>query len=121
MKDQKKTLHPHRSLDRRDFMKWMAVGTASIASLSVLSSCNSDKIEAFFQEQFKELDENELNDVLTRLEREYKKQYNTDIEVNATSPMENVLFGYGLDLSKCIGCRRCVYACAQENNQKWEL
>jgi molybdopterin-containing oxidoreductase family iron-sulfur binding subunit len=28
-----------------------------------------------------------------------------------------VLYGYGLDLSRCIGCRRCVYACVQENNQ----
>ena len=92
MKNRQKLQHPYRSIERRDFMKWMAVGTASIASLSGLSSCNSDKIEAFFQEQFKELDENELNEVLTRLEREYKKQYNTDIEVNATLPMDNVLY-----------------------------
>ena len=116
MKVPKKPLHPHKSIERRDFMKWMAAGTASIASLSVLSSCSGDKIESFFQDQFKELDENELSKVLERLEREYKKQYHTDIEVNATPPMENVLFGYGLDLSKCIGCRRCVYACVEENN-----
>jgi molybdopterin-containing oxidoreductase family iron-sulfur binding subunit len=31
--------------------------------------------------------------------------------------MDNVLFGYGLDLSKCVGCRKCVYACVKENNQ----
>ncbi len=31
--------------------------------------------------------------------------------------MEGVLFGYGLDLSRCVGCRRCVYACVHENNQ----
>ena len=116
MKNRKKSLHPHKSIERRDFMKWMSVGAASIASLSVLSSCNSDKIESFFQDQFKELDENELKEVLERLEREYKKQYNTDIEVNSTFPMDHILFGYGLDLSKCIGCRRCVYACVKENN-----
>jgi Fe-S-cluster-containing dehydrogenase component len=28
-----------------------------------------------------------------------------------------VSFGYALDISRCIGCRRCVYACVEENNQ----
>jgi molybdopterin-containing oxidoreductase family iron-sulfur binding subunit len=31
--------------------------------------------------------------------------------------MPGVLFGFALDLSRCIGCRRCVYACVDENNQ----
>ena len=116
MKIQPKPLHHHDRVNRREFMKWMAVGTSSMAVLSTLPSCNSDKIEAFFQKQFKELDENELEAVLERLEKEYKNQYQADIEVQATRPIENTLFGYGLDLSKCIGCRRCVYACVKENN-----
>ena len=33
------------------------------------------------------------------------------------APMPGVLFAYALDLSRCIGCRRCVYACVEENNQ----
>jgi molybdopterin-containing oxidoreductase family iron-sulfur binding subunit len=117
MKERDKILHPHKHIDRRKFMEWLTVGATSIASLSLLSSCDKDKREAFFQEQFKELDENELANVLDRLERAYKNQYNIDIEVNSTDPMDHVLFGYGLDLSKCIGCRRCVYACVAENNQ----
>ncbi|MEX2662764.1 MAG: 4Fe-4S dicluster domain-containing protein, partial [Vicinamibacterales bacterium] len=32
-------------------------------------------------------------------------------------PMPGVVFGYALDISRCIGCRRCVYACVEENNQ----
>ena len=35
----------------------------------------------------------------------------------ATGPMDGVVYGYGLDISRCIGCRRCVYACVEENNQ----
>ncbi len=31
--------------------------------------------------------------------------------------MPGVIFGYALDLSRCIGCRRCVHACVKENNQ----
>ncbi|MFC2081235.1 4Fe-4S dicluster domain-containing protein [Bacteroidota bacterium] len=73
-------------------------------------------MESFFQDHFQELNENELKEVLERLERQYKEQYNTEIKVNSTLPIENVIFGYGLDLSKCIGCRKCVYACVKENN-----
>jgi molybdopterin-containing oxidoreductase family iron-sulfur binding subunit len=39
------------------------------------------------------------------------------VKVKATPPIEGVLYGYGLDLSRCIGCRRCAYGCIQENNQ----
>jgi Fe-S-cluster-containing dehydrogenase component len=28
-----------------------------------------------------------------------------------------VQFAYALDISRCIGCRRCVYGCVEENNQ----
>jgi len=37
--------------------------------------------------------------------------------VHAVLALTGVLFGYALDLSRCIGCRRCVYACVEENNQ----
>ncbi len=117
MRTRNRKPHHLNKIDRRDFMKWMAVGTASISTLSAISSCNSDKAEAFFQKHFTELDEDELSVILERLEREYKGNYNVDIEITATGPMENVVFGYGLDLSRCIGCRRCVYACVEENNQ----
>ena len=32
------------------------------------------------------------------------------------SPIDGTLFGYGLDIQRCIGCRRCVYGCVEENN-----
>jgi molybdopterin-containing oxidoreductase family iron-sulfur binding subunit len=117
MKAKKRTQRYHDQINRRDFMKWMAVGSASIAALSTFSSCNSDKLDAFFQQHFTELDDEELQQVMERLEREYKQKFNVDIEVSSTPPIENVVFGYGLDLSKCIGCRRCVFACVEENNQ----
>ena len=37
--------------------------------------------------------------------------------MEATGPIDGVVYGYGLDVSRCIGCRRCVYACVEENNQ----
>ena len=105
------------SLERRQFLKYLAAGTAAIGGLSLLSGCNADKIDAYFQKNFLELNPEDLKEVLSRLERQYKRKYVVEIKVKATPPLEDVLFGYGLDLSKCIGCRRCVYACSKENNQ----
>ena len=39
------------------------------------------------------------------------------VKVGAEPPIDGVLFGYALDISRCIGCRKCVYACVEENNQ----
>ena len=30
--------------------------------------------------------------------------------------MANVVYGYALNIGRCIGCRKCVYACMKENN-----
>lgn len=58
----------------------------------------------------------EVRAVLKKYEEKYSVEYGTSVSVTATPPKKNVLFGYGLDLSRCIGCRRCVYACVKENN-----
>ncbi|RME56366.1 MAG: 4Fe-4S dicluster domain-containing protein, partial [Caldilineae bacterium] len=73
--------------------------------------------EEYFQKNFQEMTPEEVRAALKRLEEKYTKQYGKKVTVKATPPMENVLFGYALDLSRCIGCRRCVYACVKENNQ----
>ena len=31
--------------------------------------------------------------------------------------MDGVEFGYALNLTRCIGCRKCAHACLKENNQ----
>ncbi len=41
--------------------------------------------------------------------------------VKATPPKKGVRYAMALDLNKCIGCRRCVYACVMENNQARNL
>jgi Fe-S-cluster-containing dehydrogenase component len=107
----------HKNIQRRDFLKHMAAGITAIGSLSILSSCNSDEREKYFQTHFQELDGQKLKRVIERLEREYKEKYAKDVKVSSTPPQENTLYGYGLDLSGCIGCRECVYACSAENNQ----
>jgi Fe-S-cluster-containing dehydrogenase component len=55
--------------------------------------------------------------LVQRLQRENLKKYGKSTVVSTKPAMPGVLFGYGLDLSRCIGCRRCVHACVKENNQ----
>ena len=43
------------------------------------------------------------------------------IKVKATPPKPKTLYAMALDLNKCIGCRRCAYACVMENNQARNL
>ncbi len=94
----------------------LTLGTATLAALFV-SACTGESIEAFFQKRFDELSPDEVKRVLARLEARYTQRFGKKVTVDDTPAEEGVVFGYGLDLSRCIGCRRCVYACVNENNQ----
>ncbi|MDH5476704.1 MAG: 4Fe-4S dicluster domain-containing protein [Nitrospinota bacterium] len=103
-----------KQMNRRGFMKAATAGMAGLATQGCVNNINWDR---FFQSHFKEMDKEELKSTLAKLEKEYSAKYGREFVVKATAPMEGTLFGYGLDLSRCIGCRRCVYACVGENNQ----
>ena len=99
-------------MERREFLKTAAAGVAGF-----LAACTAEQREVFFQRHFRELDAHERERVLARLEREYRREYGGAVSVSAEPAQKGVLFGYALDLSRCIGCRRCVHACVAENNQ----
>ena len=103
---------PRRSFTRRKFVQGL---TALLATAT--TGCQSDKIGRMLQRNLREMSREELKETLARLEREYKESYGVDIKVHSTPPTEGVLFAYGLDLSRCVGCRRCAKACVRENNQ----
>ncbi|WP_257309565.1 4Fe-4S dicluster domain-containing protein [Geothrix fuzhouensis] len=97
---------------RRKFL-----GAATAAMAAALTGCGTISKEEFLQHNFKELSKDEVLSVIDRLEKEYKAKYGKEVKVANTPPIPGVIFGYALDLSRCIGCRRCVYACVKENNQ----
>ena len=99
---------------RRKFIKGLAAATA--AGLLPVSKAAGISWEEFFQNHFKEMSRDEKQRTFRRLEKQYKEKFGLDFKVEGTGPIPGVLFGYGLDLSRCIGCRRCVYACVEENN-----
>ena len=106
---------PLVQLGRRRFLQ--AAGAAAGAATAFLTGCDVATREAFFQSHFKELTDAEKADLITRLEREYTAQHGKKVTVGAEPALPGTLFGYALDLSRCVGCRRCVYACVKENNQ----
>lgn len=104
-------------LTRRDFIKLSALGMgASLAGCS-----EGMPWEEFVQTRFQEMKPEEIKRCLKKLEDRYAGKYGAPFRVKDTPPKENVVFGYGLDLSLCIGCRRCVYACVKENNSSREV
>jgi Fe-S-cluster-containing dehydrogenase component len=98
---------------RRSFMRTAAAG----AALAAMSGCNMDD---FFRKHFRELSKEELAGVLAGVQRKNLARFGKQTTVDATGARAGVEFGYGLDLSRCVGCRRCVYACVKENNQSRE-
>lgn len=99
---------------RRSFLK-----NISLASFSAfaIAGCNMKEIDEFLQKNFRTLSKEEKDKIVKNLEIKYKEKYDKEFHVSAKPAMEGVLFGYALDLSRCIGCRKCVYACVDENNQ----
>jgi molybdopterin-containing oxidoreductase family iron-sulfur binding subunit len=98
----------------------LVMGLFALAAAATTAGCSAaDKLayEEFVQKHFKDLTPEELKDRLAGMEKRYSEQYGKSVKVSATPPLPGVLFGYALDLSRCIGCRRCVYGCVEENNQ----
>jgi Fe-S-cluster-containing dehydrogenase component len=99
------------AVSRRAFLQTVA-GAAAAATLA---ACD---VESALRRHFKELSREEVARLLQKVERDHQARFGKkDWRVSVHAPRPGVEFGYGLDLSRCIGCRRCVYACVKENNQ----
>jgi molybdopterin-containing oxidoreductase family iron-sulfur binding subunit len=95
---------------RREFLRV----AATVSAAAALSSCT--QIEELLGTHFQELTPAQLAERLRRLEEENARRFGKEVHVSATPSRAGVVFGYGLDLSRCVGCRRCVSACVRENN-----
>jgi molybdopterin-containing oxidoreductase family iron-sulfur binding subunit len=104
-----------KPLTRRNFLKVTAAGAATLAV--PVGTSDASVWQSFFQKHFREMSNWEKTKVIRRMEKEYGDKYKTSFTIKTSGASTGTLFGYGLDLSRCIGCRRCVYACVRENNQ----
>ncbi len=96
-------------LSRRDFM-------CAVASCAV-AACTDVTHTSFFRDRLRELSTADIAAIVADLEREYRERFGKEVTVGTEEAMDGVEFAYALDLSRCVGCRRCEYACIEENNQ----
>jgi Fe-S-cluster-containing dehydrogenase component len=99
-------------LNRRQFLT--AVG---VAAAGILAGCSPETREAFLLKYFRELSPEELQLRAARLRKAVEARFGKEVDMSTLAAQPDVSFAYALDLSRCIGCRRCVYACVKENNQ----
>ena len=92
------------------------MGTAALLTNSDDAQAKMDWAE-WFQGNYRLMTQAEKEKARIRLEKRYSEEFGKAVTVDISPPQENVLFGYALNIQKCIGCRRCVKACVQENNQ----
>ena len=97
-----------KGLSRRGFVS----GAAGAAAVFVTTSCGPKRLY--------EVPKQRLAEAIRELERQYKEKLGVDVAVADTPPIPGVEFAYALDISRCVGCRRCVHACVAENNQSRE-
>ena len=101
---------------RREFIRNLSLTAAAGISLPLFSSCSKEEEEDFLQKHFREMTGEEKKRLISKLEERYLQKYGKKFQISTQDALPDTLWGYGLELSRCIGCRRCVYACVKENN-----
>ncbi|MCW8140617.1 MAG: 4Fe-4S dicluster domain-containing protein [Planctomycetota bacterium] len=105
---------------RRALMKGAGamLGAAAFArALQPLTEWAQDlSVDQFLQRHYREMSPDEMQAVLRRLEAQAKEDYGADVRIDDVRPQPGVQFAYALNLSVCVGCRRCAEACHEENN-----
>lgn len=91
-----------------------ALGAA--VGLAVAPACGTPEFEEYFQKHYRELKDDEKKKIFARLEEKTFKRSGVKVHISDPKPLEDVHFAYALNLNHCNGNRRCVEACARENN-----
>lgn len=111
-------------LTRRGFLMKGSIaasaGAAVAASLSPLRNVPRDELpslEQFLQKHYKEMTPEEMEQALARIREQVKSRHGVVARVRDIKPLDGVEYVYALNITRCIGCRRCVHACVRENNE----
>ncbi|MBD3266099.1 4Fe-4S dicluster domain-containing protein [bacterium] len=112
----------NKSVGRREFIKTGALAAlffgGGAAALEPLRHMKSETdLEEWMQQQYQRLTPAQMEQILQRIEGRIQEKYGVDADVEDIKPIPGVEYAYALNIGRCIGCRRCVHACVEENNQ----
>ena len=113
----------YQPMNRRTFLKGTAaamVGMAGlVAALKPLLALERGEItiDDLLQKHYRQLTPEDLQRIMQSLEAKCQKEYGVRPTIRDLKPLDGVEFGYALNLTRCIGCRKCAHACLAENNQ----
>ena len=112
---------PQGALSRRDFITGAVVTAAAagagLAALSPLLNAEEvPTVRQFFQQHYHRLTAEQKKVIFQRIEAKIKSAHGVTATIRDPQPMNGVVYGYALNIGRCIGCRKCVYACMKENN-----
>ena len=110
----------NKVVKRRTFLKNVGITTAATAatvtSVAALKKSDPSFFEDFFTKHYKEMTEKDKKRVFEKIKKNIKSKYNVDTNISDPLPQEGVKNVFCLSLSACTGTRKCVTACAEENN-----
>jgi molybdopterin-containing oxidoreductase family iron-sulfur binding subunit len=112
-----------RPVSRRTFLKGTAASmlgmAALVAALKPLLELERGELtlDSMLQKHYRQLTPEALDRIMRDLEARCEKEYGVRPAMQDVKPLPGVQFGYALNLTRCIGCRKCAHACLRENNQ----
>lgn len=104
-------------LDRKSSRRaFLGRATAAGVALASTPACQTAEFTKLFAHHYKELTDADKRRIFRRLEQETEAKTGVKVKIADPPPLQGVHYAYALNLSHCIGCRRCAEACARENN-----
>ena len=107
-------------MSRRAFLGTMATAAvaATAAALEPLKDITDiPTLEEFLRQHYMELTPEDKAAMMERISKQVEKDYGVRPNLSDPPPIPGVEFAYALNIGRCVGCRKCVYACMKENNQ----
>ena len=113
----------YQPMTRRTFLRGTAaaaVGMAGLAAaLKPLLALERGELtlDALLQKHYRELKAEDLQRIMAALAEKCEQERGVRPTIRDLKPLDGVEFAYALNLTRCVGCRKCAHACLKENNQ----